>query len=95
MRKRTWYYVQKPAEYEIHCDKCGGSNLEWSEYAGKVWCYDCQIDTAGDEGIFNGPIGWEVSQMMGISFARYNMKKQRVEHPRIVGNKIRYYVKPE
>ena len=93
MRKRTWIYVQKPAEYSIHCDKCGGDNIEWSEYEHKIWCYDCKIDTDGDGGIFDGPIPLGCSQLLGISFNRINLKKNRVEYPRVVGHKIKYFAK--
>ena len=94
MRKRTWHYVQKPFDYEIHCDKCDGMNIEWSEFEHMIWCYDCEIDTKGTGGIFDGPIGWGVAALLGISFARWNMKKQRVEYPRIINHHIRYYAKP-
>lgn len=91
MKKRTWVYVMKPQEYEISCDKCGGSNIEWSEYEHKIWCYDCKIDTDGNEGIFGGPIPVMASAIMGITFNRYNIKKQRIEYPRIVGHKIKWF----
>lgn len=42
LKKRTWHYIQKPYEYEMTCDKCNGHNIEWSEYEGKIWCYDCK-----------------------------------------------------
>jgi hypothetical protein len=93
MRKRTWHYVMKPQSYEMTCDKCGGSNIDWSEYEHKIWCYDCKIDTDGNDGIFGGPIGWGVCELLGISFARWNMKKNRVEYPRIIGNKIKFFAK--
>lgn len=93
MRHRTWHYIQKPAEYEISCDKCGGSNLDWSEWEHKVFCYDCNVDTKGDGGIFSSPIGIQAAQLLGISFNRWNMKKQRVEYPRIIGHKIKWFAK--
>lgn len=91
MRKRTWHYVMKPQFYEIACDKCNGSNINWSEYEHKIWCYDCKIDTDGTGGIFDGPIGWGIAQLLGISFNRFNLKKNRVEYPRIVGHGIKYF----
>lgn len=81
----------KPQSYEVFCDKCGSSNIDWSEYEHMIWCYDCKIDTLGNEGIFGGPIGWGVAALLGISFARWNIKKDRVEYPRIVGHKIKYF----
>jgi hypothetical protein len=93
MRKRTWVYTQKPYKYDIHCDKCSGSNIDWSEYEHKIWCYDCEIDTDGDGGIFDGPVAIGVCEMLGCSLNRYNLKKDRIEYPRIVGNKIKYFAK--
>jgi hypothetical protein len=94
MKKRTWHYVMKPYEYSIDCDKCGGHNIEWSEFEHKIWCYDCKIDTDGTGGIFDGPIGWGVAEIIGISFARFDMKKNRIVYPRIVNHRIRYYAAP-
>ena len=94
MRRRIWYYVMKPQSYEIACDKCGGANLDWSEYEHKIWCYDCKIDTDGTGGIFDGPIGWGVAELLGISFNRFNLKKNRMEYPRIVGHRIKYFATP-
>ena len=91
MKKRTWMYVMKPYEYEIQCDKCGSSNIEWSEFEHKIWCYDCKIDTDGTEGVFDGPIAWGVAELIGLSFNRFNIKKNRLEYPRIVGHKIKYF----
>jgi hypothetical protein len=93
MRKRTWMYVMKPFEYEIQCDKCGGSNIEWSEFEHKIWCYDCKIDTDGTEGVFGGPIGWGVAELIGLSFNKWDMKKNCLTYPRIVGHKIKWFVK--
>ncbi len=83
MNKRTWIYVLLPARYEIHCDRCHGSNIEWSEYEGLIWCYDCKIDTRGDGGIFDGPIPLGGAQLLGLSFDRINLVKNRVEKMQI------------
>lgn len=80
LKKRTWHYIMKPYEYSMHCDKCEGTNIEWSEWEGKIWCYDCEIDTDGFEGIFGGAIGIGVTQILGISFDRWNMEENRVEY---------------
>ena len=90
MKKRTWHYVQKPAQYEIKCDQCSGTNLDWSEYAGKVWCYDCKIDTPGFEGLFGGPIPTGVCELLGISFARVYLKDKTVRYPVVRKGKIVY-----
>lgn len=94
MKKRTWHYVMKPYAYSMRCDKCEGSNIEWSEFEHKIWCYDCQIDTDGFEGIFGGPIGINVAKIMGIFFDRWNMVEQRVEYPRLIGHEIEYFPEP-
>jgi len=95
MRRRTWHYVCKPAVYEIQCDKCGGVNIEWSEWAHMIWCYNCQIDTPGTGGIFDSPIPMGVTELLGMSLDRYNMKRDRIERPRIVGKQIKYFAKVE
>lgn len=73
LKKRTWHYIQKPQKYEITCDKCGGTNLDWSEYEGKIWCYSCEIDTEGTSGVFGGPIGIGAAAILGMSFDRWDM----------------------
>lgn len=71
--KRTWHYIQNPKEYCIECDKCHGTNIEWSEYEHRIWCYDCKIDTLGTEGVFGGPIPVVTSAILGMSFDRWDM----------------------
>jgi hypothetical protein len=95
LKKRTWHYVMKPAEYGMRCDKCDGANIEWSEFEHKIWCYDCQIDTRGFEGIFGGPIGIGISKLLGLSFDRWNMLENRVEYfSETEGNNIEWLPKP-
>lgn len=74
MRKRKWIYIQKPQVYEITCDLCGGSNIEWSEFEHMIWCYDCKKDTPGNSGIFDGPIGIKLCALLGMSFDRIDLK---------------------
>ncbi len=93
-KKRTWHYVMKPASYGVQCDKCDGTNIEWSEYEHMIWCYDCKIDTEGFDGIFGGPIPWGASQLIGISFDRWNMAEQRVEYARQINGRIEYSPEP-
>jgi len=83
-----------PYEYCITCDKCNGTNIEWSEYEHKIWCYDCKIDTDGFPGIFGGPIPMGLTELLGISLDRWNAKKHRVEHMKLVGHKIKWFAKP-
>jgi len=94
LKKRTWHYIMKPYEYSMCCDKCNGTNIEWSEYDGMIWCYDCKIDTKGFGEIFDGPIGFGVCELLGISFNRWDIANERIEYPRIVGNKIEYFPEP-
>ena len=88
MKKRKWIYVQKPVKYEIKCDKCEGINIEWSEYEGMIWCYDCEIDTKGTGGIFDGPIPIQAAAMFGISFDRINLETNKLEKCEMEGNKV-------
>jgi len=67
---RTSAYCLGPASYSIQCDHCGGGNIEWSEWDKLIWCYDCEIDTEGTEGIFGAPIPAELAKMMGLSFQK-------------------------
>ncbi len=69
-KKRESCYYQHPYAYDIECDQCGGTNITWSEYEKKIWCFDCEIDTDGTGGIFDGPIPVQLCEMMGISFDR-------------------------
>ena len=73
VRKREWMYIQKPYEYEMTCDKCDGSNIEWSEWEHLIWCYDCEIDTKGTPGIFGSPIPVNLCKMLGITFKRIKL----------------------
>lgn len=74
MYKREFCYVLKPQEYEIQCDICKGSNLHWSEFEGLIWCYDCEKDTAGTGGIFDGPIPIGASDLLGITFDKIEIE---------------------
>ena len=88
MKRRKWIYVMKPFEYSMRCDKCKGTNIEWSEYEHMIWCYDCKIDTEGEGGIFDGPIPWMSAKLIGLSFARLYLKDKVVKYPVIREHKI-------
>ena len=64
----------QPGAYDVKCDICGSSNLAWSEWAHKIWCFDCEKDTPGTDGIFDTPIPYKVAKMIGISFDRIDLK---------------------
>ncbi len=89
MKKREWIYVHHPVKYDIRCDKCwngsleegGGTHIDWSEYEGMIWCYDCKIDTGGYQGIFDGPIPLHGMELMGISLNRLYLKSGKIFKP--------------
>jgi len=94
MKKRKWVYIMKPTAYEISCDLCGGSNIEWSEFEHMIWCYDCEKDTPGNEGIFDGPIPVEVCKMLGISFDKINLKTKTRRYMKVCKDgHLRWYKK--
>lgn len=72
-KKREWCWIMKPQSYEMTCDICGGSNLDWSEFKHMIWCYDCQKDTPGEGGLFNGPIPLHLCLELGFSFDRIDI----------------------
>ena len=78
LKKRTWHYVQNPKDYEIQCNLCNGTNIEWSEYEHRIWCYDCKKDVKGTEGVFGGPIPIEAAALLGMRFDRWDMVKKKV-----------------
>jgi hypothetical protein len=77
LKKRTWCWIMLPADYEIRCDLCKGANITWSEYENLIWCYDCEKDTPGTSGIFDGPIMVNTVQLMGISLDRFDCVNER------------------
>ncbi len=89
MTKNKWIYVHHPVKYDIRCDKCwngsleegGGTHIDWSEYEGMIWCYDCKIDTGGYQGIFDGPIPLHGMELMGISLNRLYLKSGKIFKP--------------
>lgn len=87
LEKRTWHYINSPASFDMHCDKCEGRNITWSEYAHKIWCYDCEVDTEGFKGVFDGPIPVEGAWMLGLSFDIFNMETGKIERFEIAQTK--------
>ena len=94
LKKRTWCYIQPPPTYSITCDICGGSNLAWSEWAHKIWCFDCEKDTPGTDGILDGPIPYEVAKMLGISFDRIDLKTGERLYMKVKDDKIVWVKNP-
>jgi len=85
-KKREWVYIRKPQTYEISCDKCNGTNIEWSEFEQMIWCYDCEVDTPGNGGIFSGPIPIHVLEILGMTLDRYFIKENEIRKM-IIGDK--------
>lgn len=96
LKKRAWYYLFPPRDYEVHCNKGGSINttheVTWSEYAGKIWCFYCREDMEGFGGIFDGPIPVKATRMiMGkFCFHRYNLVRKLIEAPVIRNGKMYY-----
>ena len=76
--KRETCLCQKPIVYEVKCDKCDGRNTTWSEYEHMIWCFDCEIDTPGTGGIFDGPIPIHTCEMIGISFDKIRLADGKI-----------------
>ena len=90
MKKREWVYIMKPVAYEISCDICGGSNIEWSEFERMIWCYDCKKDTPGNGGIFSGPIPVHTLELLGLSLDRLHIKSLKRLKMIDTGKRIEY-----
>ena len=88
MKKREWVYIHQPADYEMSCDKCNSNNITWSEFESLIWCYDCEIDTKGNEGIFGGPIGIGICELFGLSFNRVRLSDGKLLKIKFDGPKI-------
>lgn len=83
LEKRTWVYVMRPAEYGIAGHSCGNNDPDWSEYQKHLWCAPCAVDFIPEHsGMFDGPIGIEVSALLGISYDRYNIQTGQIEKER-------------
>jgi hypothetical protein len=78
MRKRTWCYIMEPYLYDIECDLCHGTRITWSEFEHRVWCFDCEEDTKGTDGIFGGPIPIGAATMMGLSFDKIRIRDNTI-----------------
>ena len=77
--KREICYIDNPYKFGIACDKCDGSNIAWSEWEGMIWCFDCEIDTEGTPGIFDGPILLNTTKLMlGVSFDQVNLETGKI-----------------
>lgn len=88
MQKRDWHYIYPPQAFECTCEKCGGTNLQWSEWKEHIWCNDCKIDfdpgNGITAGIFSGPIAMGVCSLLGLSFDKLLIKENKIQRFNIV-----------
>lgn len=78
-KKRKWCYALGPEEFDMKCDRCGGVDIEWSQWEGMIWCRHCQVDTDGENRLFAGGLIVSVSGNVQISLDRVNMETGEVE----------------
>ncbi len=78
LKKRTECFAVKPAGWAITCDICGGNNLHWSEWEHLIWCYDCEKDTKGTGGIFDGPIPMGCAELLGLCFDKIHIESGKI-----------------
>jgi hypothetical protein len=89
LEKRTYVYVQRPAEYEMAGCECGNDDPDWSEFKGHLWCPKCQKDFVPQHGgIFDGPIPVNAMRLIGIDLRSYNLITgmiEEVDQPHLKG----------
>lgn len=79
LAKREWVYVMRPRDYQIAGCVCGNLDPDWSEYRHMLWCQKCKRDfKPAHDGIFDGPVGVGVSELMGIYFDRIDLKTMQL-----------------
>ena len=80
LKKRTWVYVMRPAQYEIAGCDCGNSDPDWSEFVDHLWCRVCMKDfVPAHWGVLDGPVPVHAAGLMGLSFDRYILSTEQVE----------------
>lgn len=80
LAKRSWFYLQPPAAFDLPPCDCGNDQTQWSEYEHHLWCDKCQKDFEPvHNGVFGGPVPVGICSALGISFDRFNIQKNRVE----------------
>ena len=77
--KRIWCYIQKPFEWGIVCPNCGGENIDWSEFEGCIWCYDCEKDIDNYDNPLSGPVPVGVARMVGIYLDQINLETGEIK----------------
>lgn len=79
MKKREWILMAPPTNYEIRCDLCNGTNITWSEYKDRIWCYDCEKDTKGTPNCLNGPVPITVARLLNCPPDELHIKTNKVK----------------
>lgn len=92
LEKREWCYAGAPASYDIPGCKCGNNNCVYSEWSNRLWCDKCEIDFVPEHfGIFDGPIPWEVSQILGYNFDRIDLVRNVYQECRVTKDGIDWF----
>lgn len=80
LEKRTHVYVMRPRAYEVAGCPCGNNDPDWSEYKKHLWCQKCGNDFIPEHnGIFDGPVGLGLCEVLGIDLRRMNLETQEIE----------------
>jgi len=77
MKKRIECYCCKPSDLDLHCPKCKGDNITWSEWEEYIWCYDCKKDVKYKPGL-SGPIPVQIAGLIGIDLRKYNVQTGKI-----------------
>lgn len=78
--KRTSVYIMPPSHFEIPGCSCGNAEPEWSEFKELLWCAKCQKDFEPEFwGVLDGPVGVQVSLLIGLNFDRFNLETNQIE----------------
>lgn len=88
LKRREWIYTQHPTVYMVICNYCGGIDIDWSEFEGRIWCHACHCDVPGSSGIFDGPIPMEICDVFGIRFDRLELRTGKILRMAIENGKV-------
>lgn len=80
LKRREYVYCQPPKDYGISgCPQCRHDDCQWSEFVHRCWCPICRIDFEPRyKGIFDGPIGVQLCELIGIRFDAFHIETQTV-----------------